>query len=140
MDDYLAKPFTLEQMRAMLETWLTLPEQPKPPRLAALTVPPPASDRLDERVMASLRQFQRDRRPDIVQEVVRLFFKGAAGLPKDLECGAAAGDLALLHSASHVLKSANANVVSALQAAPGIGEIRLGAKHHPIGRGNPGGV
>jgi HPt (histidine-containing phosphotransfer) domain-containing protein len=45
-----------------------------------------------------------------VQEVVRLFFKGAAGLLKDLERGAAAGDVALLHSASHALKSASANI------------------------------
>ena len=28
MDDYLAKPFTLEQMRAMLTTWLGPPERP----------------------------------------------------------------------------------------------------------------
>jgi DNA-binding response OmpR family regulator len=36
MDHYLAKPFTLEQMRAMLDTWLTLPEQPEPTRLSSL--------------------------------------------------------------------------------------------------------
>jgi two-component system, sensor histidine kinase and response regulator len=68
MDDYLAKPFTLEQMRAMLDTWLTLPKQPSPPRLAVLAASPPTTDRIDDRVLASLRQFQRDGRPDIVQE------------------------------------------------------------------------
>lgn len=48
---------------------------------------------------------------------MRLFFEGAAELLKDLERGATAGDLALLHSASHALKSASANVGAVVLSA-----------------------
>ncbi len=42
--------------------------------------------------------------------MIHLFFKGGADLLKDLKEGAANGDAALLHHASHALKSASANV------------------------------
>ena len=45
-----------------------------------------------------------------MQQVINLFFKAAAGLLTDLEEGATNGDAALLHQASHALKSASANV------------------------------
>ena len=45
-----------------------------------------------------------------MQQLIELFFKGAAGLLMDLDNGAATGDAALLYSASHALKSASANL------------------------------
>jgi HPt (histidine-containing phosphotransfer) domain-containing protein len=61
-------------------------------------------------VLASLGRLQREGRPDIVQQLIELFFKGAAGLLMDLDNGAATGDGALLCHASHALKSASANL------------------------------
>jgi len=68
------------------------------------------ADPIDGQALASLRQLQREGRPDIVQQVIQLFFKGAAGLLKNLEDGAATGDHELLSRASHALKSASANI------------------------------
>jgi two-component system, sensor histidine kinase and response regulator len=111
MDDYLAKPFTLEQMRAMLTTWLILPERPSAPEQSRLiTAAPSVAEAIDDRVLDSLRRLQREGRPDIVQQVIELFFKGAADLLKDLDTGAANDDPALLFHASHALKSASANI------------------------------
>ena len=45
-----------------------------------------------------------------MQQLIELFFKGAAGLLMDLDNGAATGDAALLYRASHALKSASANL------------------------------
>src|SRR5262249_14316807 len=67
-------------------------------------------DPIDEQVLMSLRRLQREGRPDIVQQLIELFFKGAAGLLTDLDNGAATGDAPLLHRASHALKSASANL------------------------------
>jgi len=110
MDDYLAKPFTREQIKAMLTTWL----DPSVPHVRrdhkALLISSSAVEPIDETVLDSLRQLQREGRPDIVQQVINLFFKGATGLLKDLEDGAANGDVALLYHASHAMKSASANV------------------------------
>jgi two-component system sensor histidine kinase/response regulator len=111
MDDYLAKPFTLEQMNAMLTTWLGLSEPAvRRERLSLITASPPFPDPIDDQVLESLRRLQREGRPDIVEQLIKLFFKGAASLMTDLENGAASGDHALLYRASHALKSASANV------------------------------
>jgi two-component system sensor histidine kinase/response regulator len=111
MDDYLAKPFTLSQMDAMLTTWLNPPSLPaaaEPLSLVRAAQAPP--DPVDDRVLDALSRLQREGHPDIVQQVVELFFKGASGLLKDLDDGAARSDAALLYRASHALKSASANV------------------------------
>jgi signal transduction histidine kinase/CheY-like chemotaxis protein len=111
MDDYLAKPFTLEQMRAMLTTWLSPSERStRPEHSSVVTTSAALPDAIDDGVLDSLRRLQREGRPDIVQQVIELFFKGAADLLKDLDNGAANGDPALLFHASHALKSASANV------------------------------
>jgi two-component system, sensor histidine kinase and response regulator len=111
MDDYLAKPFTLEQMRAMLTNWLDATPRPAAREHLALVAAKPASlDPIDDQVLDSLRRLQQEGRPDIVHQVIELFLKGAAGLLTDLDDGAATGDAALLHRASHALKSASANV------------------------------
>jgi CheY-like chemotaxis protein/HPt (histidine-containing phosphotransfer) domain-containing protein len=111
MDDYLAKPFTLEQMRAMLTTWLGPPERPAAREHLSLVTPAAAApDPIDEQVLASLGRLQSEGRPDIVRQLIELFFKGAAGLLMDLDNGVATGDAALLYCASHALKSASANL------------------------------
>ena len=49
--------------------------------------------------------------------MITLFLQSAPTLVKDLEEGAASGDMALLHRASHTLKSASANVGAVLLSA-----------------------
>jgi signal transduction histidine kinase/CheY-like chemotaxis protein/HPt (histidine-containing phosphotransfer) domain-containing protein len=111
MDDYLAKPFSLDQIRAMLTTWLS-PSVPavKRDHLALVPVMPSADEPIDYKILDSLRQLQKEGRPDVVQEMINLFFKAAADLLKDLKEGTANGDAALLHHASHALKSVSANM------------------------------
>jgi CheY-like chemotaxis protein len=111
MDDYLAKPFTLDQMSAMLTTWLGPPNCPvKREHLSLVTRAAADPDPIDEQVLASFGPLQTEGRPDVVRQCIELFFKGAAGLLIDLDNGAATGDAALLYRASHALKSASANL------------------------------
>ena len=109
MDDYLAKPFTMKQMRAMLAAWLDHSGDAAGAESSSL-FSATAADPIDRHALASLRRLQREGRPDIVQQVVQLFFKGAASLLKDLENGVATGDHDQLFHASHALRSASANV------------------------------
>jgi signal transduction histidine kinase/CheY-like chemotaxis protein len=111
MDDYLAKPFTLDQMKAMLTEWLD-PSIPtvKKDHLALVTAASSLTDPVDYQVLDALRRLHSDGRPDILQQMIDLFFKAATRLLKDLEEGAAKSDATLLHHASHALKSASANV------------------------------
>jgi len=114
MDDYLAKPFNREQINAMLTTWLR-PSVPavKRDHLALVPALPSADETIDYKVLDSLGQWQREGRPDIVQEMINLFFKAGPDLLKDLKEGAANRDAVLLRQASHALKSASAHVGAA---------------------------
>jgi len=120
MDDYLAKPFTLSQMQTMLTTWLRSSARAvKGDHLALVPAPPSANEPepVDYKVLDSLRQLQREGRPDIVQQVINLFFKDAADLLVRLDEGAANSDAALLHHASHALRSVSENVGAAKLSA-----------------------
>ena len=110
MDEYLAKPFTREQIKSMLIEWRTPPApMVKRDHLELVPAAPPPTP-IDNNVLESLGKLQREGRPDIVEQVVNLYLKGAVGLMRDLEEGAANGDAGLLYQASHALKSASANV------------------------------
>ncbi|HYZ43159.1 MAG TPA: response regulator, partial [Stellaceae bacterium] len=94
MDDYLAKPFSLEQMKAMLATWTAAGIAPraqvaKRELLSRVAAPPADPSPLDDQVLDSLLRLQREGRPDIVRQVIELFFKGAVDLLRDLDHGAA---------------------------------------------------
>jgi HPt (histidine-containing phosphotransfer) domain-containing protein len=78
--------------------------------LALVPALPSADEPFDYKALDSLGQLQREGRPDIVQEMINLFFKAAADLLKDLKDGAENRDATLLHHASHALKSVSANV------------------------------
>ncbi|TMJ71623.1 MAG: response regulator [Alphaproteobacteria bacterium] len=135
MDDYVPKPFTTEQMRSALVTWLspatrgtgkrdhlTLVASARPaapPPAAPPPAPPVAmpTEPIDNAVLDNLAQLQREGRPDIVNRVITLFLESAPALLKDLQEGAAKADTAQLHRASHTLKSASANVGAALLSA-----------------------
>jgi len=65
-------------------------------------------------VLAGLQQTGR---PGLVGRVITLFLQSAPVLVKELEEGAAKGDVAVLHRASHTLKSASANVGAVLLSA-----------------------
>jgi CheY-like chemotaxis protein/HPt (histidine-containing phosphotransfer) domain-containing protein len=133
MDDYVPKPFTTDQMRSALVTWLssatrsgakrdhlTLVASARPPEPVATAAPTPVplpTEPIDDAVLNNLAQLQREGRPDIVNRVITLFLESAPALLKDLKDGAAKGDTAVLHRASHTLKSASANVGAALLSA-----------------------
>jgi len=130
MDDYVTKPFTAEQMRSVLKTWVGRPSRGAPGngKRDHLTLVAPArpdaplsqagaEEPIDDRVLDVLAGLQREERPDIVGRVISLFLHSAPALVKDLEEGAASGDTVMLHRASHTLKSASANVGAVVLSA-----------------------
>jgi CheY-like chemotaxis protein/HPt (histidine-containing phosphotransfer) domain-containing protein len=133
MNDYVAKPFTTEQMRAALAAWLKpaalrgeahhkpeadkperdKPEPDKPDHLSLVPLPTPPAGRhppIDQAVLDNLALLQREGRPDIVSRIITLFLENAPSLLRELEDGAARGDMALLLRTCHALKASSANV------------------------------
>jgi signal transduction histidine kinase/DNA-binding response OmpR family regulator/HPt (histidine-containing phosphotransfer) domain-containing protein len=130
MDDYVTKPFTADQMRSVLEIWLgrsptgsasigkrdhlALVAMAQPDDAPSL---PDTAEPIDNRVLDVLAGLQQAGRPGLIGRVISIFLQSAPFLLKDLEEGAARGDMALLHRASHTLKSASANVGAVLLSA-----------------------
>jgi CheY-like chemotaxis protein/HPt (histidine-containing phosphotransfer) domain-containing protein len=135
MDDYVAKPFTTEQMRAALAAWVKpaalrgeahrkpeadKPEPDKPDHLSLVPLPTPSAGRhppIDQAVLDNLALLQREGRPDIVSRIITLFLENAPSLLRELEDGAARGDMALLLRTCHALKASSANVGAVALAA-----------------------
>ncbi|HZU89179.1 MAG TPA: ATP-binding protein [Stellaceae bacterium] len=121
MDDYLTKPFTPDQIGAMLARWLNPAARARPvsadASLAPITPEPTEPGPIDTKTLDDLRRLQRDGHPDIVERVLALFLESAPRLLQDLEDGAEKGDAVLLRRASHTLKSESANIGAALLSA-----------------------
>ncbi|HJU19139.1 MAG TPA: ATP-binding protein [Stellaceae bacterium] len=119
MDDYLTKPFTLDQLGTMLARWLdpALCARPAAEAEPGAAIPPDAAPEpapIDAGVLDGLRRLQRDGHPDIVHRVVALFLESAPRLLKDLEAGVTGSDAVLVRQASHTLRSESAHVGAAL--------------------------
>jgi CheY-like chemotaxis protein/HPt (histidine-containing phosphotransfer) domain-containing protein len=128
MDDYVAKPFTTEQMRAALAAWIKpaapcgevhhkpeadKPEPERPEHLSLVPLPAQPAGRyppIDQSVLDNLALLQREGRPDIVSRIITLFLENAPSLLRELQEGAARGDMALLLRICHALKASSANV------------------------------
>jgi HPt (histidine-containing phosphotransfer) domain-containing protein len=109
MDDYLAKPFTREELGRVLQRWL--PEVADAPHLASgPSEAEPATGPLDPAALEAIRALDRDQGAEIVARVVDSFL---GTLPRQLAALAAAvgrSDAAAIRSAAHALKSSSANV------------------------------
>jgi len=127
MDDYLSKPFTEQQIEAVLVRWLgkaaatadepasgTTPDGP--PAFSGATADVPQRDErqvVDLKVLDKLHAI----RPDMAERVTRLFLEHATRTLQEIDEVVAAGDVAALGAKAHSLKSSSANVGAAELAA-----------------------
>jgi CheY-like chemotaxis protein/two-component sensor histidine kinase len=95
MDDYLAKPFTPEQLREKLELWIR-------EELHATA--------LDKRMLENIRAIQKDGEPSIVERIIAIYLQTTPKLIQDMRAALAASDARLMKKAAHSLKSSSANV------------------------------
>jgi len=115
MDDYLAKPFTGEEMFAALTRWLPLERrrlsvERKPPGETALGVAAASTSPLDPAVLDNLRALAPDNSNELIRQLVEAYQKGCEREWEALEQGLAAGDAVKVAGAAHALKSSSFNV------------------------------
>lgn len=134
MDDYVAKPFSQDQLQAVLQRWLPvacevlnsgaapaaspaapMPEAGRPPlpvtgapapAAACATAGAPPSGRLDAAAIDVLRNL----RPGLLVKVVDAWLQESPLLMQELQNAVLQQDAALLHRAAHALKNSAANV------------------------------
>jgi two-component system, sensor histidine kinase and response regulator len=114
-DDYLAKPFKSEDLRATLSRWLpdglTLTAKLRAvdangqQRAAAN-----AETELDEKALDNIRVLQRPGMPSTLSRVINVYFDSAPKLMQSMSRAISDGDAANLRMAAHSLKSASANL------------------------------
>jgi signal transduction histidine kinase/CheY-like chemotaxis protein/HPt (histidine-containing phosphotransfer) domain-containing protein len=102
MDDYLAKPFDREQLRAVLARWL--PEAAVRGRTGGAAAP------VDEAVIAAIRELNPARGDAIVARVVSAYLASVPDQLEELRAGLEAGDAEALRFVAHALKSSSGNV------------------------------
>ncbi|MDO9118608.1 MAG: PAS domain S-box protein [Nitrospira sp.] len=117
MDDYLSKPFTIEQLRTVIHRWLPSPSQPTQVDAAQASAAPPAAPAsqtnespVDPKSWDSITSLQRPGQPDLLAKVIGLYLKDSQGLVDKILAAAAGKDFASLRDTAHSLKSRSATL------------------------------
>jgi two-component system, sensor histidine kinase and response regulator len=118
MDDYLAKPFTLTQLKAVLTRWLTLDPVPTSPSDVPAEVPDPPADALsqtipagvDRSAWAAIEAVQRPGHPDLLSRVLATYLQDSRLLVEQIRSAVQSHDAVTLHRAAHRLKSSSAQL------------------------------
>jgi signal transduction histidine kinase/CheY-like chemotaxis protein/HPt (histidine-containing phosphotransfer) domain-containing protein len=114
MDDFLTKPFTPTQLRALLARWLPGHEGAPAPSAAQAVEPTqlaplPTAAAINVQVLGTLRGLDSARGADLVHRVLRAFLESAPLALAQVESASVAGDNVALSRAAHALKSSSAN-------------------------------
>ncbi|MEQ1795471.1 MAG: PAS domain S-box protein [Nitrospira sp.] len=118
MDDYLSKPFTLDQLRNVLCRWLPVsadPPQTDPPQAPAAVCSPatPTADEtspVDPRAWESIVSLQRPGQPDLLEKILGLYLKDSQELVDKVVAAVRTPDYPALRIAAHSLKSRSATL------------------------------
>ena len=100
MDAYLAKPFTQNQLRRVLESCEAAPPQSPAARGTVL----------DPRALEQIRALQQPGAPDLLEKIIALYLDSSRILTGKIRAALAASDANALREAAHALKSSSANV------------------------------
>ena len=116
MSDFLAKPFTLMQLRAVLARWLPQTVSRRPTRGATLPAALPRADAeaarpvINRATLEALRKLDPHGDSGLMVELLQTFVAMAQPGLADVENAARGADSQALATAAHALKSAAANV------------------------------
>ena len=121
MDDYLSKPFGIDQLRLLLQRWLLMPptpvvspvadppEVPLPP-LASTAVAPASPEIFDPRALDLVRTLQSRGKPDLLGRLLQIYLSQTPQMLATMRDAVAHDDAAALRQAAHSLKSSCGNV------------------------------
>lgn len=113
MDDFLAKPYTLAQLRATLQRWLpasgTEPVVDAPVTTSSMALDD-APQAINRATLEALRELDPNGGTDLVKEVLGLFLGTTPKTLAELRRAIAEGNGKAMGQAAHALKSSAANV------------------------------
>ncbi len=95
MDDYLAKPFTLEQLHEKLERWIREDLQ---------------ATALDQMILENIRALQKEGEPSLIEKIIAIYLQTTPKLLQELRQAIDTSDADAMRKVAHSLKSSSANV------------------------------
>lgn len=113
MDDFLSKPFSSQELQAILERWTkaTLPVHDGPPTVIdGGTCAPQTESPLSKKALDQLLAMRRPGREDIVARVIRSYLCETTKQLESVNAMLAAGELAGVARVAHTLKSSCATI------------------------------
>jgi HPt (histidine-containing phosphotransfer) domain-containing protein len=116
MDDYLAKPYSLDQLRQVLHRWLAPESHPTITTLPAqttLATVPAATERpaaIDSRVLDQLRKLDPSGGLGFARRILRIYLDTSGDGVREVERAITAGNADSLRRAAHTLTSSTGNV------------------------------
>ena len=118
MDDYIAKPFKIEDLWTVLAKWTRCADaqppglhsaRPAVPDAAAADEAGPAAE-IEAKALEAIRALQRPGTPDLLERIVARYLDDAPRLAQSMREAIAAGDGGVLQRAAHTLKSSSATL------------------------------
>jgi len=114
MDDYVPKPVKAKELEAVLERWLSKPDEDKAAVSAAGAGSATREDSeeypLDRSVLARLLELQEVGEPDILKELIELFLNDVPPQLVALNEAGEAGDAHSVGRIAHTLKGSSGNM------------------------------
>jgi signal transduction histidine kinase/CheY-like chemotaxis protein len=116
MDDYLSKPFTQQELAAVIGRWVALPlaatvhHDDEPPRLPPETVEVIQRDVINRVALDNIRALSQERGDALVQKVIAAYVDDTPQHLQTLRQAIAGLDTGSVRKVAHSLKSASANI------------------------------
>ncbi len=111
MDDYLAKPYTANQLEQVLRRWLPDPLEAHGAQGDSKdTAAESASTAIDFQVLEQFRELDPQGGTGLMRQIVDVFLQSSDQMVSQLQQAVAAGDAEALRQSAHSLKSSSANV------------------------------
>jgi signal transduction histidine kinase/DNA-binding response OmpR family regulator/HPt (histidine-containing phosphotransfer) domain-containing protein len=123
MDDYLSKPFSQQEIAAVIGRWMALPlaatvhHDDEPPRLPPESVEVIQRDVINRVALDKIRALSRDRGDALVQKVIAAYVDDTPQQLRTLRSAIDGLDTGNVRRIAHTLKSASANVGAEALAA-----------------------
>jgi two-component system sensor histidine kinase/response regulator len=105
MDDYLSKPFTIEQLHKVLSQWLPLREHHDLEE-HVVTDEPVIKVKIDQKVLTQLKNLK----AGLLVRIIDLYIESSPQLLLDMEQAVAQQDTNSLYKVAHSLKNSSANL------------------------------
>jgi signal transduction histidine kinase/DNA-binding response OmpR family regulator/HPt (histidine-containing phosphotransfer) domain-containing protein len=116
MDDYLSKPFTQQELAAVIGRWIALPlaasvhHDDEPPRLPSASVEVIQRDVVNREALEKIRMLSRERGDALVEKVINAYVDDTPQQLSTLRRAIDGMDTDNVRRIAHTLKSASANV------------------------------